>query len=123
MEDQSKDYCLECGIEKTGRLGKKYCSEKCKSIFNNRIAKAKRDKLKEKTTLTDQVHHILWRNRLILQHFENEDQVILKELERYGFRTNFITQFTLQDDRQSHFHVYDYSYYFIDENTLKILRP
>ena len=54
-----KRKCEECGDEFVGRADKKFCSDQCRSAFNNRLNK-------DATNFMRNINNILRKNRRIL---------------------------------------------------------
>jgi hypothetical protein len=132
--------CLNCG-EKLGpgRKDRKYCSDPCKTEYNNKESERKRDekKLQNQEQVTQQemtvpeyilkIQDILLRNREILSAACKEDKKAMKlrDLEGRGFNKKF---FTSEADPTSDGHIYrfcfEYGYWRKSETDVMIVhRP
>ncbi len=111
--DKLQQKCIKCGLSFKGRLDKKFCTEQCKSDFNNRKAWKRRRKRKRKEEITGSIHKILWRNRKILLKLldEGTTEILESDLEDLGFRINFITHFEVREEGVNNLNVYDIGCY------------
>lgn len=119
--------CPECqAIYLARRLNQVYCSSVCKNRFNNRISREQEEERREKQEIRiriDKITHpknsILWKNRCILERHVDQTTPI-HILEEEGFKLNFITDFSQDENGDNLLHIYDFGYRFLDEVTLKI---
>lgn len=112
-------------------LNRIYCPNKCKTRFNNRKAKKKRLVLQEELKnlraieqITKKQNQILWHNRELLKNFEGQE-VVIDRLLAEGFKLRNVTKFTKVrkgDKEVDALYVYDFGYYFIDKQKMKIFR-
>lgn len=124
MSSKYQKACAYCGVDFQGRRGKIYCSELCKSAFNNRIARKKRKKQKSREVVTKYMHQVLWKNRKILKGlFEEEEmkEIQKAELLSRGFVFNTITHYDLYEEGKNCFVVYDYGYYYLSKEMIKLV--
>ncbi len=115
--------CRECGqYFEARRLNQFYCQAKCKNRANNRKARESDWQNQYVKSITASLNQILWRNRILLQQYLDEE-VALAELKEEGFQLNHITHFTSADTKKGNiFFCYDFGYYFINENYIKIIQ-
>jgi hypothetical protein len=83
MEEKA---CLECGKTIFGRVDKKYCSDACRSSYNNKH-------LSSASNYVRKVNHLLSRNRKILEslNVDGKKKVHRDQLVREGFDFSFFT--------------------------------
>ncbi len=81
-----KNTCVECGEEIIGRADKKFCSDNCRSAFNNRLNS-------DATNFIRNINNILRKNRRILADLNPEGKTKIHRdrlLER-GFKFSYFT--------------------------------
>jgi predicted nucleic acid-binding Zn ribbon protein len=78
--------CLACGESLRGRADKKFCSDQCRSGYNNSIKSGNRDYIRR-------VNYILKKNRRILTQLQEEGQkqIPIDLLRGKGFDFNYFT--------------------------------
>ena len=78
--------CPECGDSFQGRTDKKFCSDQCRSAFNNQMKKGSRDYVRR-------VNYILRKNHRILGELlqGGHDQIAIETLKARGFDFNHFT--------------------------------
>ncbi len=112
--------CPECRTDyEAKRLNQVYCSQKCKTRFNNRKVRMAHH---EKEKVIANTHDILWKNREILHRFVTQ-KCPINQLNELGFDKNFITRFSkieVDGKKKNCSHIYDHYFYFIDNNTIQI---
>jgi hypothetical protein len=100
-----KRKCLECADEFIGRIDKKYCSDNCRSAYNNKMNS-------DLTEFARRVNRILRRNRRILSELNpcGKTKVHREELMELGFKFRYFTnQYRTKSGNIYHF-CYDYGY-------------
>lgn len=82
----SKIICAECGLEFHGRSDKKFCSDQCRSSFNNR-------KNSDSNNTMKNINNALRKNRRILNDFLETDKNRVKKeiLVNKGFNFKYST--------------------------------
>lgn len=101
-----KKTCIHCEKEFFGRSDKKFCSITCKNHYNYNLRKQTRD-------ITKEIDGFLHRNRIILQTImgERKQMTIDKiELEKMGFRFDYITGMKKNTQNKIYRYVYDFAY-------------
>lgn len=83
MEEKN---CIECGKPVFGRADKKFCSDACRSSYNNKY-------LASASNYVRKVNHLLRKNRKILEvlNVDGKRKVHRDQLVREGFDFNFFT--------------------------------
>lgn len=100
-----KTYCLSCGDVLTGRIDKKYCSDYCRSSYNNTLNRASRK-------IVRNVNNQLKRNYRILQSI-NKDQktkTTRSILNEKGFNFKYFTNVYKTKKGHVYYFVYDQGY-------------
>jgi predicted nucleic acid-binding Zn ribbon protein len=88
MINASTKTCLQCGASLQGRVDKKFCSDQCRSGFNNSIKANNRDYIRR-------VNYILKKNLRILTQLQSEGytQIPADSLRFKGFDFNYFTSY------------------------------
>lgn len=78
--------CTECGLTFSGRSDKKFCSDQCRSAYNNRLNS-------DATNTMRNINNTLRKNRRILNDllFRKTEQVDREELALMGFNFKYYT--------------------------------
>lgn len=98
-------YCLECGAEIIGRIGKKFCSDSCRNDYHNNLYR------KEKQQISH-VNKRLAANRRILKHFYAAGlrKVPRVLLEDNKFDFDYYTSSSTSPLGKTTYRCYEYSY-------------
>jgi predicted nucleic acid-binding Zn ribbon protein len=101
--------CLECEEAIRGREDKRFCSDNCRSAYNNRL-NAESNKLIRNT------NNILKRNRRILLKFnpKGKAKIHKDKLLEAGFKFNYLTSFFITKAGKEYRFVYDQGYLELD---------
>ena len=115
-EDQIKE-CLECKIEVEGRIDKKFCSDYCRNLFNN---KQNRDANK----YVRNINNRLRKNRKILEQFcpagkgvAHKDELLVE-----GFNFDYFTNIYTTKTGAQYFFCYDYGYLSLEDERFAIVK-
>jgi len=106
-----KRKCLECKEVIIGRSDKKFCSDQCRNVFNNKMNS-------DPTNLVRNINNILRKNRRILQELNPKDKARVhkdKMLEK-GFNFNYFTSIYKTQKGATYFFCYEYGYLPLDDN-------
>lgn len=97
--------CPVCGDEIVGRIDKKFCSDQCRSTFNNSTNK-------DTNNYVRRVNHILRKNRKILADLnpEGKTKVSRQTLHDRGFNFNYYTNTYRTKNGNLYFFCYDQGY-------------
>ena len=101
----NKKECPICGELIVGRADKKYCSDYCRNLYNNKTNS-------NINNLMRNINNILRKNRRILYEFTfNKVEVISrKNLIESGFNFYYYTHNEISDEGIVHFYCYDFGY-------------
>lgn len=117
--EEEKRYCPNCHGLFTGRSDKKFCSDSCRTMYNNRIYKERRSAL-------DRIDRILKKNHVIIERLyaRGEREIAFTELFGMGFNFDYITSLRENPDTGSSYIIgcYDYSYVIDREGKVTIGR-
>lgn len=108
--------CQDCGSKLAGRIDKKFCSDICRSNYNNMLNK-KRD------TALKQINSILKKNVIILQKLNGYGIKALQPslLETAGFNFNFFTHQVILDQGKKYNCCYNYGYHMINKEEIELI--
>jgi len=104
-----KKKCLECKEVIIGRSDKKFCSDQCRNLYNNR-------QNSDCTNVVRNITNVLRKNRRILQELNPEDKAKVhkdKLLEK-GFNFNFFTSIYTTKSGTTYYFCYEYGYFQMD---------
>jgi len=106
-----KKKCLECGDEFTGRVDKKFCSDQCRTSFNNKLNS-------DANNYVRNINNILRKNRRILTELNPHGKSKVhkdKMLER-GFKFSYFTNIYKTKAGKSYYFCYEQGYLPIDND-------
>lgn len=109
-------FCATCKEEIHGRADKKYCSDQCRYLSNN---KKKANYYKD----IHRINRILKQNRNILKYFcpqglgHLRKQVLLEK----GYNFRYFTSYYKSGAGNVYFLVYDYGFMMIDHDKVRII--
>ncbi|MFM2196291.1 MAG: hypothetical protein RL092_1891 [Bacteroidota bacterium] len=113
------NHCLECDEIMIGRIDKKFCSDSCRSSYNNRKRVINQTNVKK-------VNLILVKNRSILYELNTrvqENSVITTfQLKLMGFDFAFFTHQTSDRRGRMLYYCYDLGYQQLSGNKVKIVK-
>jgi hypothetical protein len=119
MTPQDNQVCIECDTSFKGRVDKKFCSDQCRTTYNNRRKSLENNYIKD-------VNNTLKKNRRILLHFnpEGKSKVVTRDkLKAKGFNFNYFTSTYTTKDGAQYFYCYDQGYLPIEkEQCLLVLK-
>jgi hypothetical protein len=103
--------CLECLYPIKGRADKKFCSDLCRTAYNNRLNSARNNLIKN-------VNNILRRNRRILTELnpDGKKRVSLEKLKARGFNFDYFTSTYRTKAGVQYFYCYDQGYLPIEKD-------
>jgi hypothetical protein len=104
--------CLNCQKEISGRIGKKYCDDYCKSDYNYKKNKLKEDSFFKSIDLQ------LKKNRRILKEYNKAGKATVREevLLAEGFNPKFFTHFWRNQEGKAYLFCYEYGFLKLKEN-------
>lgn len=108
--------CPVCLDNIQGRSDKKFCSDQCRSTFNNQHKK-------ENEKIIQSVNKVLRKNRTILQIYNPEGMTTIRKeiLEVAGFNFKYFTSIYKTKTGEQYFFVYDYGYQFLNQDKIRIV--
>jgi len=108
--------CTECQIKFVGRSDKKFCSDQCRSIYNNR---GKFDKEKEIL----RINAILRKNRTLLKKVNPIGKTTIRKevLVIQGFDFKYFTHIFNTKNGQTYYFCYEYGYSYIPDDKLLLV--
>ena len=100
-----ENVCLECGSQLIGRLDKKFCTDQCRYLYNN---KQKR----QHEAGIQNINRILRKNRSILKSLNPVGKTTVRRslLENKGFEFDFFTHTYRSKGGSLYYFVYEYGY-------------
>lgn len=108
--------CIECGTSFSGRADKKFCSDGCRNIHNNK-------KNRDITNLMRNINNRLRKNyRILCSLNDNKTKTSRNKLLERGFDFNYITEHIVYKNGSEYFFLYDQGYRFLDEDTILLVK-
>jgi predicted nucleic acid-binding Zn ribbon protein len=111
--------CITCNRHIKGRKDKKFCSDSCRSNYNNL-------QNSDATSLIRNVNNILRKNRRILLGFMGgSDKPVVIEKDRLmlkGFRVEFFTGQFKNDHNEVYYYCYEYGYRLLDGDLCMVVK-
>lgn len=111
-----KQKCKECGDQFIGRIDKKFCSDGCRSSYNNRLNS-------DSTNFMRNINNILRKNRRILASLNPKGKTKVKRelLDKEGFRFSYYTnKYVTRSGNEYHF-CYDQGYLELEDGMLALV--
>lgn len=105
MPPMEEKKCSECDTRFKGRVDKKFCSDQCRSAYNNKLNS-------DETSYVRNVNNILRKNRRILLELnpDKKNRVSRDKLKDKGFDfQHFTSTYTTKDGAQ-YFYCYEQGY-------------
>ena len=104
-----KKTCLECSDTLRGREDKRFCSDNCRSAYNNRLNS-------DTNKLIRNTNNLLKKNRRILLKFnpDGKAKIHKSKLLDAGFKFNYITSTFTTKAGKEYRYVYDQGYLELD---------
>jgi predicted nucleic acid-binding Zn ribbon protein len=109
-------YCLECGETLRGRSDKKFCSDQCRTSYNNQ--------LKQPTNcLVKKINYTLSRNRRILSNLNpnGKTKIHRKTLMDMGFNFHYYTHVYKTKNGNTYYFCFEQGYLSIDDGFLALV--
>mgnify|MGYP000123006899 CR=1 FL=1 len=112
-----KAKCLSCGEPISGRIDKKFCSDYCRSTYNNRLNS-------ESTKIVRNINNRLKKNYRILKSI-NKDQKTTTTREKLiekGFNFTYFTSLYTTKTGRVYYFVYDQGYLPLEDDYYAIVK-
>lgn len=102
--------CLECGEKLRGRSDKKFCSDQCRTSYNNQLRQ-------ETNSLVKKITYTLKRNRRILCNLnpKGKTKIHRKTLLDLGFNFNYFTNIYKTRNGNIYYFCFEQGYLPIDD--------
>lgn len=109
--------CLECGGRLTGRSDKKFCSDQCRTSFNNRLNISSNNVIRS-------VNAILKKNRNILAHINHSGKITVtaKRLADDGFNFRYFTNTYTTKAGKTYYFCYEQGYLPLENELFSLVR-
>ena len=116
LNQMSKKQCSECGEGFFGRIDKRFCSDNCRSHYNNRMNR-------DQNTLMRNINNLLRKNRRILLSFKQQNLLTIhrKTLLDQGFNFNYFTNELKDQVGRTYRFCYDHGYLNLESDYLRIV--
>jgi len=103
--------CIECNTTIKGRVDKKFCSDQCRSAYNNRLNS-------DETSYVRNINNILRKNRRILLELnpDGKNRVSRDKLKVKGFDFQHFTSIYKTKDGAQYFYCYEQGYLPIEKD-------
>lgn len=104
--------CQECGDRIAGRADKKFCSDHCRTAYNNRLNS-------DQSNYVRNVNNILRKNRRILASMNPKGRVkiAIDRLRDAGFQFGYFTNIQETHEGSPYRYCYDQGYMPLEDNT------
>ncbi len=111
-----KRKCLECQGKVSGRIDKKFCSDQCRTSWNNK-------RNSDQSNLMRNINNILRRNRRILAalNTKGKTKISKQRLIESGLRLNYFTNEFVTSSGKVYRYCYEQGYTQLDENTFFLI--
>lgn len=109
--------CLECYEQLRGRADQKFCSDQCRSAFNNR-------QYMESHTVINSVNRILKKNYIILSTLHSSGQIRTSksDLQKRGYQFDYFTCINTTRSNHINYFCYDHGIKELENNKITIIR-
>ncbi|WP_340201520.1 hypothetical protein [Ascidiimonas sp. W6] len=109
--------CLECGEKLVGRIDKKFCSDYCRNIYNNRINK-------DSKNLIRNINNRLRKNYRILEQMNpaSKPKTTKLRLIDKGFDFDYFTSIYTTKTGHTYYFVYDLGYRLLDNDYYMLVK-
>ena len=109
--------CLECYEQLRGRADQKFCSDQCRSTYNNR-------ENCDSHNMMNSINRILKKNYYILANFYTEGKITLPkiELQKKGYRFDYFTCTTINKSSRINYFCYDQGFREQENNKITLVR-
>jgi|SRR5690606_21774263 len=116
MQEIVEKTCLECSSSFRGRVDKKFCSDQCRSAYNNRLNT-------DQTDYVRRVNFILRKNRRILLELnpDGKSRVGREKLNVKGFDFNHFTSMYTTKEGAHYYFCYEQGYLPIEKDSFLLV--
>lgn len=108
--------CLQCDEQLRGRADQKFCSDQCRSAFNNQ-------QYIESNNVIRTINRILKKNYFILSSLNSEGKTntSISDLQKKGYRFDYFTCTSTSRNSRVNFFCYDHGYREQDKNKVTLI--
>lgn len=112
-----KAKCLSCGEPITGRIDKKYCSDYCRSTYNNRLNS-------DSTKIVRNINNRLKKNYRILKSINTDQKTTTSRdtLLAKGFNFTYFTSLYTTKTGRVYYFVYDQGYLPLEDDYYALVK-
>lgn len=112
-----KKECIECKEEFMGRADKKFCSDYCRSTYNNKLKGGTNNIMRN-------INNILRKNRGILDMLNKTGKTKLHKsrLAREGFSFDYFTHVSVTKKGTQYYFVYEQGYLLLEDDFVLLVR-
>lgn len=118
MEEETR-FCPNCSRPVSGRIDKKFCSDECRTMFNNRVYRKRYAGLKH-------INRILRHNRAVIESLYDEGihKTSPARLLKLGFDFSYMTSMNECPESESGYKIgcYEYTYFIASDGSVNIDR-
>lgn len=109
--------CLECGNEFKGRSDKKFCTDQCRSAYNNRLNA-------DPNSVVRNINNALRKNRRLLADLleDKKDRIGRDKLSQKGFNFKYHTHAFTTKTGKNYMFYYDLGLMVLDNNMFYIVK-
>ncbi|MBD3581691.1 hypothetical protein [Flavobacterium selenitireducens] len=109
--------CAECGDKLSGREDKKFCSDGCRNVFNNKINK-------DSNNFMRNINNLLRRNYRILTQLNTNGATTASraELVNMGFDFEYVTGIRTTKKGKTYYFLYDHGYHKHSGDDFRLIR-
>ena len=109
--------CLECYEQLRGRADQKFCSDQCRSAYNNRQVLGSHN-------VINSVNRILRKNYFILSSLYSEGKITTSksDLQRKGYRFDYFTYTSTTTSKKVNYFCYDHGFRELENNKVTLVQ-
>ena len=109
--------CLECYEQLRGRADQKFCSDQCRSAYNNK-------QYLNTHNVINSVNRILKKNYFILSALQSEGKITTSksDLQRKGYRFDYFTCTSTSRSNRINYYCYDQGYHENENNKVTLVK-
>lgn len=109
--------CIECGDKIMGRSDKKFCTDQCRSAYNNRLNS-------DSNNIMRNINNTLRKNRRILLEAnpEGKSKISREHLIKKGFKFDYITNLYQTKNGHTYYFCYDQGYLPLERDWYALVR-
>ena len=108
--------CLECYEQLRGRADQKFCSDQCRSAYNNK-------QYVSSHSVINSVNRILRKNYFILSALSSEGKITASksDLQKKGYRFDYFTCTSTSKSKRVNYYCYDQGFRELENNKVTLI--